>query len=104
MSTERLTKILAMLEQMPNDPFLRYGAALEYVSSGDDSQAEQYFQWILANHADYLPMYYQLGKLLERKPNNEDAIRIYSLGIELAASQKDQHTRNELQNALDELY
>lgn len=104
MSTERLTKILAMLEQMPNDPFLRYGAALEYVSSGEDNQAEQYFQWIIINHPDYLPMYYQLGKLLERKPNYEEAIKIYNLGIELAASQKDQHTRNELQNALDELY
>lgn len=104
MSSDRLTKILAMIEQMPNDPFLRYGAALEYVSSGDDIQAEQYFQWILANHPDYLPMYYQLGKLLERKPDPEKAIEIYNLGIELAARQKDQHTRNELQNALDELY
>lgn len=104
MSTDRLTQILAMIEQMPNDPFLRYGAALEYVSKGEDHEAEEYFQWILNNHADYLPMYYQLGKLLERKPDNASAIKIYDQGIELASRLKDQHTRNELQNALDELY
>ena len=84
MNSDRLTKILAMLEQMPNDPFLRYGAALEYVSSGDDIHAEQYFEWILTNHPDYLPMYYQLGKLLERKPETDKAIEIYNLGIKLA--------------------
>ena len=33
----RLEQIQAMLADDPNDPFLRYGLAMEHVSSGDDA-------------------------------------------------------------------
>ena len=101
--SERLTKLLELLKEMPDDVFLVYGIALEYVSKNDDIMAQQYFYEIKTRHSSYLALYYQLGKLLERQQKPTEAAEIYNLGISLARNQKDLHTMSELQNALDEL-
>src|SRR5689334_20646702 len=101
--TQRLIQLLELLKEMPNDVFLKYGIALEYVSRNEDEKALGIFSQIKTENPDYLAMYYQLGKLFERKNQIEDAINTYNLGISVARNQKDLHTLNELQNAIDEL-
>ena len=102
--TDRLSQLLDLLRDSPGDAFLKYGVALEYQSRHDDDTALQHFKELKLQHPDYLPMYYQLGKLYERKNQNELAIKTFNDGIVIARSQKDNHTLNELQNALDELW
>jgi tetratricopeptide (TPR) repeat protein len=102
--TDRLTYLLKLSREMPSDAFIKYGLALEYVSMNDDDTALGYFRELYAMHRDYLPLYYQLGKLYERNGKEKEAIGIYDEGIIVARNQKDMHTLNELQSALDELY
>lgn len=100
---DRLINLMELLNESPDDAFLRYAVALEYVSRNDDDTALQYFTELKEQHADYLPMYYQLGKLYERKQKTDLAIQTYEEGMVVAMHQKDMHTRSELQSALDDL-
>jgi tetratricopeptide (TPR) repeat protein len=102
--TDRLTNLLELYKEMPDDAFLIYGIALEYASRGDDKTALQYFILLKSKNPDYLPLYYQLGKLYERDGQDKEAIETYGQGMLLAKAQKDMHTYSELQNAQDELY
>ncbi len=101
--SDRLSQLIALSKEMPDDTFLKYGIALEYVSRNEDTKALLYFQEIHQNQSKYLANYYQLGKLYERISDFEAATTIYNEGIEVAKNQKDRHTQNELQSALDEL-
>lgn len=98
----RLSQLLQFYNDDPNDAFTIYALALEYVK-GNNALALHYFKLLQNNHADYLPMYYQMGKFYEEQMLLQDAIDIYSKGIEVARFQKNNHTLNELQSALNEL-
>ncbi len=93
-----------MLHESPADPFLKYGIALEYMSRNEDDTALQFFDEIKTSNPAYLPLYYQMAKIYERMNQVEKAIKTYNDGILVARDQKDMHTLNELQNALDELW
>ena len=101
---DRLTQLLELLYEMPGDAFLKYGVALEYMSRNDDDTALQHFTELKISQPDYLPLYYQLGKVYERNNQIENAIKTYNDGIIIARKHKDMHTLNELQSALDELW
>ena len=101
--TDRLTKLIAMHGQMPNDCFLNHALALEYIKLGDDVQASVYFNNNLATDAAYIATYYHLGKLQERAGETDAAIKTYEAGIARAKAQNDLHTYNELQAAYEDL-
>ncbi|MGH7224888.1 MAG: hypothetical protein ACRELF_16820, partial [Gemmataceae bacterium] len=58
----RKEQLEEMLAEEPNDPFLHYGLAMEYVSAGEDRTAVERFQKLLAVAADYVPGYLQAGQ------------------------------------------
>ncbi|MEY4003622.1 MAG: hypothetical protein RIT07_1664 [Bacteroidota bacterium] len=99
----RIAQLMNFLKESPDDPFLNYALATEYVSAGNDQQAESIFQDLLEKHPDYIATYYHLGKLLERKTDKEGAILIYEKGIEKAKKSGERHSLSELQSALLEL-
>lgn len=98
---ETLSKLL---EADPNDSFSRYALGLEYVSLNDYDEAQKEFNFILINDPQYLPVYYQLGKVLEIAGDIDKALKIYQQGLYVASSQNDAHTKSELQDAIDSLY
>jgi tetratricopeptide (TPR) repeat protein len=99
-SENRLDLIRKMQESDPHDPFLKYAIALEYVALNDpDSAKEQLYQLTL-DSPDYLPTYYQLGKLLEATDDIDSAISIYKIGKALARQKGDQKTLGEIHEAL----
>lgn len=55
-----------LLADDPNDPFLRYGLAMEYLSEGDDEGAVQRFQELIAVAPEYVPAYLQIGQAFLR--------------------------------------
>ena len=99
----RIEQLKAFLNETPNDAFLNYALATEYVGLGDDPKAEEIFNKLIVNHPDYIATYYHLGKLLERKKDKEGAISIYSQGIQKAKLLGERHSLSELQSALLEL-
>lgn len=100
---DRISKLRSFLAENPQDDFLNYALAQEYIGLGDDAQAEAIFLNLLEWHPNYVATYYHLGKLLERKGNIEEAKQRYTQGIEIAKKANDRHSLSELQSAFLEL-
>lgn len=98
MSNNRIEKLKEFYQQNPNDPFVIYGLALEYVKTDPDKAAE-HFDILLQHHPDYLPTYYHAAALYAEMDQRTKAEYIYIKGIDLAELTNDQHTLRELKNA-----
>lgn len=96
-----------MLEQFvaknPGDAFGRYGLAMEYMKENDASAAEMHFKKLIADHADYVAAYYQYGRMLAGVNRLAEAREILTTGVAQARQAGDEHARQEMQTALDEL-
>jgi predicted Zn-dependent protease len=102
MSNSRFDKLLEMLDQQPDDLFLQYALAMEYLGMGKATEAEKQFRAILLVDVHHVASYYQLGKLLEGT-NETEAIQVYEKGMAEAKIKNDLKTVNEFRSALDEL-
>lgn len=100
MAKSRLDQLLEFLEQDPEDSFIIYGLALEYLTI-DINKAKAYFDLLLEKYPDYLPTYYHAAKLYETLKNSKKAIELYESGISLSIKQQNMHSKRELQNALN---
>jgi hypothetical protein len=96
----RLEKLKEMEAQKPGDAFVKFAIAQEYVGMIDDAAALTYFTLLLEKSPNYLPLYYQLGKLYERKEDLKSAAYIYAKGIIIAKAANDLKTAGELNEAL----
>jgi tetratricopeptide (TPR) repeat protein len=92
----RLEKLLEFLDNEPNDPFLKYALATEYLRLNNQEMALRFYLDLVENHQDYVGTYYHLGKLYELSKKPDQAIAIYEKGIETARRIKDQHALSEL--------
>jgi tetratricopeptide (TPR) repeat protein len=99
----RMQTLIRLIEIDNNDLFSRYALALEYVSSLDKQNALFHFLFLLNNHPEYIPTYYQLAKLYEQLNDTDAAIATYQKGIAIAQKAKDLHALSELRSALQEL-
>jgi Tfp pilus assembly protein PilF len=90
-----------MLAEEPNDAFLHYGLAMEYVSDGDDEEAVRRFLHLFEVAPDYVPGYLQTGQALMRLGRMAEARGIYERGIAIARRQGDQHAAEEMQGFLE---
>lgn len=100
---DRIIKLQEFLAANPADSFIQHALALEYVKTGEEAKARQLFEELLTRDPAYVGSYYHLGKLLERTNQNEEAIRVYERGMEVARKLEDQHSYAELKAALEEL-
>ncbi len=99
----RIEKLHELLQQMPNDNFLRHALALEHIKLGNDKDARILFESILNDSPGYIGSYYHLGKLLERNGDTAKAIERYEEGMKQAKLLNDQHAYNELQAAYEDI-
>jgi len=101
--TNRIEQLLEFLKESPNDNFLRYALAQEYVKCGDKQTGYDFYLSLLNNAPNYVATYYHLGKLYESDDENAKALEIYTKGIAIATKIGDQHSLSELQSAKLEL-
>jgi Tfp pilus assembly protein PilF len=99
----RIEKLKQMLITSPEDSFLLHALALEQVKIGDDAQARQLFEQLLAKNPDYVGSYYHLAALQARQNDVPAAIATYETGMEKAKAAGDQHALNELRSAYEEM-
>ena len=99
----RLESLLNLLKKEPEDSFLIYGIALEYISQKDYTKAEEYFKLLLQNDPKYVPAYMQYARLKENLNEIENAKNLYREGIKVAKEQKDLHAAKEMEEFLNEL-
>jgi len=99
----RMDLLKGFLQENPNDSFSRYALALEYVKLGQLDDARREFETVRENDPDYLATYYQLGQLYLRMNLRHEAEKSFRTGITVAIKQRDDHTRSELEGALESL-
>jgi tetratricopeptide (TPR) repeat protein len=99
----RKQQIEEMLAGDPNDPFLRYGLAMEFVSAGQDEEAVRCFRELIEKTPDYVPGYMQAGRALARLNRLEEARAIFQAGIAAARKQGDLHAAEEMTGFLEGL-
>jgi tetratricopeptide (TPR) repeat protein len=99
----RKQQIEEMLAEDPNDPFLRYGLAMEYVSAGQDEEAVRCFEELLRVSPDYVPGYMQAGRALARLDRLDAARTIFQAGIAAARQKGDRHAAEEMAGFLEGL-
>ncbi|NCD72209.1 tetratricopeptide repeat protein [Mucilaginibacter agri] len=99
MQQSRLEKLLEFIENEPNDEFLQYALATEYLRLDDKDKALNYYEGLVTNHPGYVGTYYHLGKLYEVLNRKEDAITTYQKGMEAARAARNNHALSELNSA-----
>jgi hypothetical protein len=97
----RLDAIRKFVEQSPNDPFPRYGLAMELKNLGRHEEAHQAFVDLETRHPDYVPQYLMHAGVLGALQNRSEARAVLERGIAAAQKKRDAHALGELQSALD---
>jgi Tfp pilus assembly protein PilF len=101
--TERMRQLRALLADDPDDPFLRYGLAMEFAGQGDDATAAQQFRDLIAAKPDYVPAYLMLGQTCARLGDEDEARDVLRRGVTAAQRVGNEHARGEMQALLDSL-
>jgi tetratricopeptide (TPR) repeat protein len=99
----RIDILKGFLEENPNDSFSRYALALEYAKLERNDDALREFESVKKNDPDYVATYYQLGQLHQKMGQRHEAEKTFRTGITVAAKAGDEHTRSELEAALESL-
>jgi Tfp pilus assembly protein PilF len=97
----RIELLKGFLKENSADSFSRYALALEYVKLGQNEDARREFETVMKNDPDYVATYYQLGQLYRAMSMTHDAEKTFRTGMTVAAKLGDEHTRSELESALD---
>jgi predicted Zn-dependent protease len=104
MSTKsRKEQIEELLAETPDDAFLRYGLAMEYLSAGQFQQAAQTLLALIAQDPGYIPAYYQAGKALLQAGQDPEAQATLQQGIQRARACGETHAAEEMEMLLDSL-
>ncbi|MES2379082.1 MAG: tetratricopeptide repeat protein [Bacteroidota bacterium] len=102
MEINRLEKLLEFIKNEPNDEFLKYALATEYLRLNQVDKALEYYEDLVNNHPQYSGTYYHLGKVYEALDRKDDAIKIYEKGMEITKAKRDNHAFSELQTVYRE--
>lgn len=99
-TSERLEELQNLVEQFAQDPFPRYGLAMELRSLGRSADAKLAFDDLRSRFPDYVPQYLMYGQLLTELGERTAARQILTAGIEKAQQARNTHALGELQSAL----
>ncbi len=99
----RIEQLEQFLKDSPDDCFLKHALALECIKTGDDERALALFEANRSHDPKSIATYYHLGKLLERRGRQEEAIAVYEQGMEQARAAGDNHAYSELRSVHEDL-
>ena len=100
---DRLAMLNEILTHNPNDPFARYGLAMEYSKNGDADRALDEFKKLLAANPEYTAGYFMAAQTLARASRNDEAKKMLRDGIAAAQRTRNAHAQSEMEAMLDEL-
>lgn len=100
-TTERLQKLLTMLEREPNDTFLLYGVAMEHKKLNELGKALEHLNQVIQRDPGYCYAYHQCGLVHEAQGDLEAARQAYRDGIVAATNKGDAHAKEEISAALE---
>jgi tetratricopeptide (TPR) repeat protein len=98
-----IEQLLELLQDAPDDCFLKHALALEYVKLNAFEKARQLFEENQTFDPGYVATYYHLGQLLEKMNLPEAALAVYEEGMQQAKMQGEEHAYRELRSVQEEL-
>ena len=98
----RFDQLQQLLEQSPQDPFLKFALAQEHIKAGELEKSMVYFDELSKQHPDYVGTYYHKGKVLEKLGRSEEVKAVYENGMKVAKEIGDHHALGELAQALED--
>lgn len=98
----RMEQLESLLATDPNDPFLRYGLAMEHISQEDDATAVAQLRELITitQPKPYIPAYLMAGQALIRMNEDAEAATILREGIEAARQAGNSHAQGEMEGFL----
>jgi thioredoxin-like negative regulator of GroEL len=103
MTASRIEKIQAMLDDDPQDVFLRYSLAMEQEKIGNCDASEVGLRGLMADEPPYVPAFFMLAQHLAKQDRVTDAREILRDGIEQARQQTNMHAAGEMSEFLASL-
>lgn len=100
---DRIATFKQFIVDQPENPFPRYGLAMEYKKQGQLQDACNAFEELTGAFPDYVAAYLMYGNALEALDLEREADQIYRKGIDVSTAKGDGHTRSELEAALADL-
>jgi Tfp pilus assembly protein PilF len=100
---DRVTVFRSFIAKSPQDPFPRYGLAMELKGRGDHDAAWTEFATLLESFPDYVPTYLMAAGFLVDLGKNTEAKELFRTGIDAAGRKGDLHAKRELEAALAQL-
>lgn len=102
MPNQRLQKLLEMLDKQPEDSFLNYALAMEYLGLNNKEKAEETFRKVLSLDEHNIAAKYQLASLIQHD-HTAEAITLLESGMKDAKLKGDMKTANEFRTLIDEI-
>jgi len=99
----RLEQLNQLLTESPNDSFVLFAIAKEYLNLGELQSALSFFQRLEQTDPDYVGMYLHFGRLKIQQGNLDSAKELFLKGIAIADKLKDAHAASELRRELMEI-
>ena len=100
---DRIALLTEILMANPDDPFARYGLALEHSKAGRTEDALKEFKTLIEKNPDYTPGYFMAAQTLASASRIDDAKRMLLDGIASARRTGNQHAQSEMTAMLEEL-
>ncbi len=96
---DRLAMLQQFVAQKPDDPFARYGLAMELKKRGLLAQANAAFVELMSRHPTYVPAYLMAGNTLLADGDRDGARDVFARGVAAARAAGDDHALGELEAA-----
>ena len=103
MTSSRLEKIEAMLEDEPHDAFLRYSLAMECEKVGDHDRSLKLLDELSKGETPYIAAFFMAGQQLAKLGKVNEARTYLREGIEAARASGDAHAAGEMSEFLASL-
>ncbi|MBI5724767.1 MAG: tetratricopeptide repeat protein [Planctomycetes bacterium] len=98
---DRIATILRMLEKTPDDVFLHYSLAMEYVGAGRCDEAAGEFRKCAELDEKYLPAYVELGKAMRTAGKFDEARAAFDQAMKIAQEKRDRHVEDYVRQQLE---
>src|SRR5438552_3678217 len=99
----RREKLEAMLQEDPDDSFLKYAVAMQCATEGDEPAGIRHLEELLERDPHYVPAYFQAAQLLAKGSDIERSKQLLTHGIAVAHTAGDDHAEGEMRGFLEQL-
>ncbi len=99
----RRAKIESLLQDSPEDVFLNYAYAMEFIKESEIESAREIFAKVRKLDPDYVPAYFQEAQMLGQEDLIDEAKQILASGIDVARRTGDDHALGEMTEFMETL-